>query len=144
MKYRKRPVEVEAIQFTDNESASRILAWAGTPPIQLNIDPGTGICTSLIVVTLEGKMIAEPGWWIIKGVEGEFYPCRDDIFDRTYEPVYTAPDHTTTHLTQPFLIAECAECQVKIPFRDYEQRAGWVGKHRVSTGHTVRQYEETK
>ena len=41
----------------------------------------------LIIHTLEGKMIAMPGDWIITGVQGEQYPCKPDIFERTYEPV---------------------------------------------------------
>jgi hypothetical protein len=40
-----------------------------------------------VIETLEGDMTASPGWWIIKGVHGEFYPCKSAVFEATYEPV---------------------------------------------------------
>ena len=86
-KYRKKPVTIEAIQFVDNASAEQILKWAGTPPISASIDPATGTCRSLRVETLEGRMVAVTGDWIIQGVQGEFYPCKPDIFDATYEAI---------------------------------------------------------
>jgi hypothetical protein len=96
-RYRKKPVEVEAKQFTDNASVGEILRWAGTPPVQANIDPATGIATALLIETLEGTMLASPGDYIIKGVDGEFYPCKPSIFERTYEPVVQAPDRSTVY-----------------------------------------------
>lgn len=87
MRYRKKPVEIEAIQFLDNHSVGEILRWSSTPAIRANIDPATGIATALLVETLEGTMIASPGDFIIKGVDGEFYPCKPHIFHQTYEAV---------------------------------------------------------
>lgn len=88
MKYRKKPVVIEAIQFTDNESAERILKWAGTPPIRPVFRPDMPhVCEFLAIDTLEGTMTADMDDWIIKGVQGEFYPCKPDIFEATYEPV---------------------------------------------------------
>lgn len=101
MKYRKKPVEVEAIQFLDNDTAGEILRWSGTPPIRANIDPATGICTALLVDTLEGTMLAGPGDFIIRGVDGEFYPCKANIFHQTYEPVAQAPDGSTSYTKEP-------------------------------------------
>ncbi len=49
-------------------------------------DPGTDY-VKLIIATLEGHMVADQGDWIIRGVKGELYPCKPDIFDATYEPV---------------------------------------------------------
>lgn len=54
------------------------------PPSGVSIDPATGF---LLIATLEGVMQAKPGDWVIRGVQGEFYPCRDDIFRATYEAV---------------------------------------------------------
>lgn len=85
MKYRKRPVEIDAIQFLDNRSAERIMQWAGTPPVSGTFDPGTGVCIGLLIETLEGTMLASPGDYIIKGVDGEYYPCKPHIFEQTYE-----------------------------------------------------------
>lgn len=69
-KFRKRPVVVEAVQLTERTE----------------------------IPTLEGTMTGNPGDWLITGVKGERYPCRDDIFRATYEPVEAAqpaalPDH---------------------------------------------------
>lgn len=94
-RYQKRPVQIQALQFSDNDSALAIAKWGGTPPITLCIDPATGQCYGIEIETLEGTMIASLGDWIIRGIKGEFYPCRGDIFGATYEPVYdpeTDPD----------------------------------------------------
>jgi hypothetical protein len=85
MKYRKKPVEIEAMQFTDKDK-DRVYAWASS--LQMNIEPtfreGKPV---LLIPTLEGEMIASIGDYIIKGVQGEFYPCKPDIFEQTYEAV---------------------------------------------------------
>lgn len=84
-RYRKKPVEVEAVQWDGSEDSARaIKAWADTHGAQ----PLAGWVqdTMLLVRTLEGQMQAAPGDWIIRGVAGEFYPCSPDIFAATYEP----------------------------------------------------------
>ena len=104
-RFTKKPVTIEAIQFTGGPaSATPIVNWIlenghtarwdeahegwesedgvyGYPakPEQLQID------------TLEGTMFATPGDWIIKGVQGEFYPCKPDIFEATYESARQYP-----------------------------------------------------
>lgn len=80
-KFRKKPVIVEAIQLTGYESAVAIKEWVGS---QCNIERGD---STLSIHTLEGVMVADEGDWIIRGVAGEFYPCKPDIFEQTYEPV---------------------------------------------------------
>lgn len=82
MKFRKKPVVIEAWLFDGSwESARPIMAlskaitWSGTPGGSLRIG------------TLEGEMTAGAGDWIIKGIRGEFYPCKPDIFEATYEAV---------------------------------------------------------
>ena len=83
MKYRKRPVIIEAQRLTvDNMFA--VETWCGG---QLK---GTKLSLSkwvLAIQTLEGEMRAEIGDWVIKGIKGEFYPCKPDIFEVTYEEV---------------------------------------------------------
>ncbi len=76
-KYRKKPVVIEAIQFTGN--FDEIEAFVGG---DAEFRDG-----KLLVATLEGPLWASPEDWIIKGVKGEFYPCKPDIFEQTYEPV---------------------------------------------------------
>ena len=77
--YRKKPVVIEAVQFTGTkENFAEILAFC----------PLTGILPeNLIIKTLEGNHTANIGDWIIKGIRGEFYPCKPDIFELTYEVV---------------------------------------------------------
>lgn len=87
MKYRKKPVLVEAVQFApgsyDNVCELFDLGMNSVKTEQLGID-GT---PTLLIETLEGTMTAQPGDYIIKGVKGEFYPCKPDIFKATYELV---------------------------------------------------------
>ncbi len=84
MKYRKKPVVIEAMQ-TDGtvETADKIREWCGLADHWI----GGGKGVAFVIPTLEGSMYADPGDWIIRGVKGELYPCKPDIFEATYEPV---------------------------------------------------------
>lgn len=79
MKFRKKPVEVEAFQIT-REWLDAIEKYHLKDGVYPQSD-------YVIVKTLEGNMRGEIGDWIIKGVAGELYPCKPDIFKKTYEPV---------------------------------------------------------
>lgn len=80
--FRKKPVEVEAQQFMDG-SMLDLLRW-----IAKHNGVAMGKTSGVIhISTLEGIMEASPGDWIIRGVKGEFYPCKPDIFEATYEKV---------------------------------------------------------
>lgn len=84
-KYRKKPVVIEAIQWKREKDINRIIEWLGDNLIQEERD---GCCVvGTWVKTLEGKMIVSYGDYIIQGVNGEFYPCKPDIFEKTYEKV---------------------------------------------------------
>ena len=96
MHYRKKPVVIEAKQFATNNEAEmpqmdglvrwinhgrdRVMAWHNG--------------TDIFILTLEGQMRATVGDWIIKGVKGEFYPIKDDIFRLTYDKVDPSPGGT--------------------------------------------------
>ena len=111
IKFRKKPVTIEAMEFGPTAPDAHALSgWMednlcpflignATEPETLRypdqiegdnsrpdkghyIDPATG---DLMIRTLEGDMRAIPGDWIIRGVQGEFYPCKPDIFEATYE-----------------------------------------------------------
>lgn len=84
-KYRKKPVEVEAIRWT-GKNMKEIESFMNEKGCVFNNEPLKEI--KLTIITLEGLMNADPGDYIIKGVHGEFYPCKPDIFKKTYEPVY--------------------------------------------------------
>lgn len=82
--YRKKPVTIEAIQWTDN--ISEILTFCKDAEFEVRHGI-TGDWRNLYINTLEGRMKASQGDYIVKGVNGEFYPCKPDIFERTYEKV---------------------------------------------------------
>jgi hypothetical protein len=100
-RYRKKPVEVEARQFDGSEACGNALvAWLTECGAQAEYhpfladrfkgDPKVYVAHPdpyMRVVTLEGTMVASKGDFIIRGVHGEFYPCKPDIFAATYEPV---------------------------------------------------------
>ena len=80
-KYRKKPIVIEAKRLSvDNQL--KICDWIGSGNRQTFWDSG-----EIDIITLEGTMRAHIGDWIIKGVSGEFYPCKPDIFELTYELV---------------------------------------------------------
>ena len=79
MKYRKKPVVIEAVQWT---GSNRDEIKEFVPEDKRDIRP-----EGLVLFTLEGHCYASFDDWIIKGVKGEFYPCKPDIFEMTYEKV---------------------------------------------------------
>lgn len=80
-KYRKRPVTVEAIQWTGNNYKD-VRRFAGN-----SVSPFYRTGGPLLIWTLKGNMIAATGDYIIKGIRGELYPCKPEIFRETYEEV---------------------------------------------------------
>ena len=82
-KYRKKPIVIEAMQYTGDNLAD-CLVWACG--VSRESAEGCQVMRlPLVITTPEGDMTASPGDWIIKGVKGEFYPCKPDIFAATYE-----------------------------------------------------------
>jgi hypothetical protein len=90
--FKKKPVVIEAVQWTGN-NLQEVLEFTGKHP---NFDKWFSSFEeyerhvrhdgqSFHVITLEGTMRAAPNDWIIKGVNGEFYPCKPDIFEKTYD-----------------------------------------------------------
>jgi hypothetical protein len=102
-KFKKQPVVIEAIRFNGTtESAEEILKWIGVPAGDFLNDKAAAFyfCAAgsafplcglddhvLGIKTLEGVMAASPGDYVIKGVAGEFYPCKPEIFGQSYEAV---------------------------------------------------------
>lgn len=97
MKYRKKPVVIEAFQMTkerreDNSEWPEWLhsAWnkkSYTAGSLQPIRPGSDTDRRLYLMTLEGAFVVQWDDWIIQGVQGELYPCKPDIFEATYEAV---------------------------------------------------------
>ena len=103
MRFRKRPVEVEAVQLLWT-TWSEMCEHAGVGRLDEGKPQGItygddgeviydenrcGPRLGLAIPTLEGLMLASEGDWIIRGIKGELYPCKPDIFEATYEPVAT-------------------------------------------------------
>ncbi len=97
IRFRKKPVEIEAMHFSSRSNGPRIARWIAenggscefsyaAPQIEGSTVVSLGHCY-LEIETLEGAMRARTGDWIIRGVKGEFYPCKHDIFTTTYEAV---------------------------------------------------------
>jgi uncharacterized protein affecting Mg2+/Co2+ transport len=90
-KFKKKPVEIEAIQYTGKNDFD-IGKWSSgvvysSPVLEPNESNPSG--SYLQIKTLEGIMTAIVGDWIIKGIKGEFYPCKNDILLMTYDVVDT-------------------------------------------------------
>lgn len=86
MKYRKKPLVIEAVQFTKGSTSIRDIqrgfSLTASQLIPIKFKP-----SGVFIETLEGDMLVSDGDYIIKGVQGEFYPCKPDIFLATYEVV---------------------------------------------------------
>jgi hypothetical protein len=84
--YRKKPVVIEAVQFTGSNRREALQFIY--PSMSEDGLRGAEVASLPVVIgTLEGDMTVSPGDWVIKGVKGEFYPCKSDIFEATYEKV---------------------------------------------------------
>jgi hypothetical protein len=86
MRFRKKPVVIEAVQYKAGEASGELAADVIAGTVRY-VEDGT-----VLIQTLEGVMIARPGDWIIRGVKGELYPCKPDVFDATYEPAPPAKE----------------------------------------------------
>ena len=90
-KFRKKPVTIEAMHFSKGSGPGigyEIAAWCGGR-FNTDVKPSdhTDVRYTISIPTLEGVMTADEGDWIIRGVAGEFYPCKPEIFEATYEEV---------------------------------------------------------
>jgi hypothetical protein len=81
LRFRKKPVVIQAVQFLGHGNLQECLNFLGP------VAAGGDTVERISINTLEGIMTARPLDWIIKGVKGEFYPCKPDIFEATYERV---------------------------------------------------------
>lgn len=86
-KYRKKPVVIDAKQWFFDGDHSKVHRWKPNDESQLCPKCENSMLCHGRIEMLEGFHIVSPGDWIIKGVEGEFYPCKPDIFQKTYDKV---------------------------------------------------------
>jgi hypothetical protein len=87
MKYRKKPVVIEALQWDGSMDGMESIKrhWPEMATAGLSISPHNRTVSWWYIGTLEGSHIVSVGDYIIKGIKGEFYPCKPDIFELTYE-----------------------------------------------------------
>lgn len=113
--YRKKQIVIEAIQFD---------GWNWKECMQFMSDKDLAFTDDLTrkenlkIDTLEGTMIANVGDWIIKGVKGEFYPCKPDVFAATYEPV--EPTTNCSRLGSKFTIKQVGKSEGYVIYRENE------------------------
>lgn len=84
MKFQKKPIVIEAVQWNETDEALEFISNSVLMSLCRSAD---GRPHTLRIETPEGVMSVSPGDWIIKGVKGEFYPCKPDIFEMTYDPI---------------------------------------------------------
>ena len=117
--YRKKPVVIEAVQWTGENHAEMC---EFIDPEVFEIIPRVG----LVIHTLEGDHHASPGDYIIKGVNGEFYPCKPDIFAKTYESATLTPPNEWVSVDK-----KLPKCGVPVlignPHWDYPVVANYAG-----------------
>jgi hypothetical protein len=85
VRFRKKPVEIEAVHWTGHNFGDLVILEEGCDQEKHIVRTDSYGCVS--IQTLEGTMLAKPGDWIMRGVKGELYPCKDEIFRATYEEV---------------------------------------------------------
>lgn len=83
-KYRKKPIVIEALKYDGENADALTLIWAWPNALASVLVEDD---KSIAINTLEGKMKVSVGDYIIRGIKGEFYPCKPDIFEATYEEV---------------------------------------------------------
>jgi len=96
MKFKKKPVVIDAFRIGKDDIpdwaldkiADNTIILRSNAPDNCHIDQRNEYETSCVIKTLEGNMTGDYGDYIIKGVEGEIYPCKPNIFEKTYEEVY--------------------------------------------------------
>jgi hypothetical protein len=99
VKFRKKPVEIEAMWISpdttardggldpNTQSQAEIAGWMMGHGFRDFKVHGEQAPFGIAIQTLEGVMVASPDDWIIRGIQGEFYPCKPDIFEQTYEAI---------------------------------------------------------
>ena len=97
-KFRKKPIVVDAIQVPDlddisDQDKAELQAFLDASEHPYGRTSEILLSSGVLLATLEGAIKAVPGDWIIRGIEGELYPCKPEIFAKTYERVREDGDH---------------------------------------------------
>lgn len=131
-KYRKKPVVIEAIKYQAELGNNRIMNWLSQQGA--DVAGWTFHDAEITIPTLEGDMRASDGDFIIRGIKGEFYPCKPDVFEATYEPAGNEPDAPFPNPLQ--IVLGYGRVQIQ-SFRDKEDRAAGIIFREVGETHEV-------
>lgn len=85
MKFKKKPIVIEALRFVDDSPDTLCQLSVFMGPVRISYRHSRH--PVILIQTLEGEMKASIGDWIIRGINGEYYPCKPDIFEKTYESI---------------------------------------------------------
>ena len=127
-RWRKLPVEIEAAQWNPGDllQAGEVVGWLMAHGADFHHPSGMGETTTLAIKTPEGEMLARPGWWVIRGVAGEFYPCDPGVFEQTYEAASAEPSALGAAYSAAFTPAQPPPA---VPDGNgYRDRDGWDGE----------------
>lgn len=112
-KFRKKPVEIEARQWDGSASGAQALVdWMGGVDHGLAVNPPAPKDAELWIHTKEGNLRASPRDWIIRGVQGEHYPCKPDIFAATYDAVIERLESPTIEQLEKILTEPTTKVQI--------------------------------
>jgi len=137
--FRKKPVEIEAQQYMDAKSSTeiiqRILDAGGSASLHcVNPDEQDHGGHTIRIRTLEGDMHASIGDWVIRGVQGEFYPCKPDIFEQTYTAADQPDGQDDAHLSAVQRFFTASEHEDVVTLRDLIVALGAEIERRVPAG----------
>ncbi len=119
MTYRKKPVEIEAVQFEDTpERIEEIAAFVGR---DLRVNYGDKNNPYIPIETLEGTMKANVGDYIIRGIKGEYYPCKPDVFEATYDRVDYKCELTSAEEVNAFIENLTVREQISDGYHTFEE-----------------------
>lgn len=122
--YLKKPVEIQAVQWTgDNIEEIKTFQAAGD-----NHHAMCRVNDEIVINTLEGDMLASVGDFIIRGVKGEYYPCKPDIFEATYEEVKKEAKQMSIATDIEFELEDLQELLIEVAKEYYEWPYGLYGK----------------
>jgi hypothetical protein len=108
MKFRKKPIEIDAVLWDGSKEAAAEIFKLGESKHLDIFDDG-----AIQIATLEGTMRCDKGDWVIRGIKGELYPCKPDIFELTYEPSALSKNGM---VNVDFVEENCCQCKITFWF----------------------------
>ena len=138
-KYKTNPCEIEAIQWTGNNSKEILDFCKGQAKYNIiyaawKVDKGPAV-QQLIIHTLEGDMKASVNDYIIRGLNGEYYPCKPDIFEKKYSPINNKSNEFIEYIVQKLLRKYITKIQKELSELKYESldKTRYISEDQITT-----------